>query len=88
MDWQAIIKLGEVFGPHILLFIIFKIYLDKQFELYKQQYTSQERMQERYFEQTQDTLGVLQTLVAQGSRMETKIDSNRFCPIVRQGSAS
>ncbi len=84
MDIATLIKLGESYGAPFLIFIVLVYFINTQNKQHQQQIIAMQQRDNIVYEQMKDTLAVLQQLVAQQSRIETKIDSNQFCPVVRR----
>lgn len=86
MDIISLMKVGESYGPHFLIFIVLVLFMWYQNKAHMRQLNAMEQREGRAYEQNKETLQVLQQLVAQQSRIETKMDSNQFCPITRRES--
>lgn len=84
MDIPALLKLGEAYGPAFLIFVVLLFVIWLQHKSHQSQLAAMSEREKRNYEQNQSMLEVLQQLVAQQSRIETKIDSNKWCPIVKK----
>lgn len=91
------LKLIESIGFPALIFAIWYVYHRSQVkaweareasqsEAFKAQMKAMNEHEARMFTLLNGQLEALQCLVGQAARMETKIDSNMFCPMVRKES--
>lgn len=89
------LKLVESVGFPALIFGIWYLYHRSQVKAWESQLAAQEKAwgeqmkamnvrEERVFSLLTGQLEALQCVVAQNARMESKIDSNQWCPLVRE----
>jgi hypothetical protein len=84
VDWHWITEMVKNNGIGVLLFVILFLFLKSQNKAWKEQRQADSDREKRNFEMLNGFLETLQCMIAQNSRMESKIESNLFCPMVRK----
>jgi hypothetical protein len=78
------LKLIESIGFPALIFGIWYLYHRSQVKAWEEQIKAMNVREERVFSLLTGQLEALQCIVAQNARMESKIDSNQWCPLVKE----
>jgi len=81
--WIDLIKQLGISG---LIFLIWYLYHRSQAQQWQQIFTAQQEREERNFELLKDMLETVQYHTGMLARVETKIDTNQFCPITKKES--
>ena len=83
---QLLMELVKNVGFPAVIFAIWYLYHRAQVKAWEAQMQTMREHEERMFALLNGQLEALQCLVGQCARMETKIDSNMYCPMVRKES--
>lgn len=81
--WLDLIK---QLGISALIFLIWYLYHRSQVQQWKQLMDAQQQREERNFELLKDMLETVQYHTGMLARVETKIDTNQFCPLTKKES--
>jgi len=85
-ETQLLMELVKNVGFPAVIFAIWYLYHRAQVKAWEAQMQTMNDHETRMFNLLNGQLEALQCIVAQNARMETKIDGNMFCPIVRKES--
>ena len=83
-DWHWIAEIARDNGLAVLLFVVLFFYLQTQAKAAKEQRETDAAREEHNFQVLQGFMESISMLIAQNSRIESKIDSNQMCPMVRK----
>ena len=83
-DWHWIAEIAKDNGLAVLLFVVLFFYLQTQARAAKEQRETDGAREQHNFEVLQGFMESLSILIAQNSRIESKIESNQLCPMVRK----
>jgi len=85
-ETAVLLKLVESIGFPALIFAVWYLYHRSQVKAWESQMTNMKEREERMFGLLTGQLEALQCIVAQNARIESKIDMNQWCPLVREKS--
>ena len=83
---QLFLKLAETVGFPAVIFVVWYLYHKSQVKAWENQMEAQAKREERVFGLLGGQLEALQCITSQNARIETKIDSSQYCPLVRRES--
>jgi hypothetical protein len=81
--WLDLIK---QLGISALIFLIWYLYHRSQVQQWQRLMDAQQQREERNFELLKDMLETVQYHTGMLARVETKIDTNQFCPLTKKES--
>ena len=87
-EWRWIVELVKSNGIGVLLFVALFFILQYQAKAAKEQRKADSEREKQTFAMLNGFLETLQCQIAQLSRLENKIDSNHWCPLVRKGAGN
>ena len=86
-ETALLLELIKNVGFPALIFAVWYLYHRSQVKAWESQMAAVREREERTFSLLTGQLEALQCIVAQNARMETKIDSNLYCPMMREKHA-
>jgi hypothetical protein len=83
-EWRWIAELAKNNGLGVLLFVALFFFQKYQAKAARQQLQANAEREKQNFELLKGFLDTLQCQIAQLARIENKIDSHQYCPMVRK----
>ena len=85
-DLPGFLDLCKSIGFPAVIFAIWYLYHKSQVKAWQDQLAAQVKREDQIFALLSGQLEAMQSIVGQNARIETKIDSSQYCPLVRRES--